>query len=328
VPQQISIPLQQLFNACVSNAAALNDFDLYSIALAGGGALRYTTADFDILASVFYNGAMQGPYLFKSFPIDVKDNKVLFHQKVGLDSDNWTVMVVPRPVDLVTGAAFPDRIGGLPWLMAADGGALDSADVQVDRAYFAGVPTWPMPTAGAAPVGTKTIFAGVMAEVDVVPNLFAALTINDYRSLMQLSMPREFYQGQCRFTLFDSGCNASGNMNQASFAQNATCIAGSTPAVLVAPALPVPGGSRTYSLGKLQMTSGNNSGFWRTVKQWDGASQLQLLNPLPFAVTPGDTFTVTPGCDKRFSTCQAFQPSTAIDNFGGQPFIPAPETAT
>jgi hypothetical protein len=51
-----------------------------------------------------------------------------------------------------------------------------------------------------------------------------------------------------------------------------------------------------------------------------------MFNPLPFAVAPGDSFTVYPGCSKLFSVCQQFQASTAVENFGGELFIPPPET--
>jgi hypothetical protein len=40
-------------------------------------------------------------------------------------------------------------------------------------------------------------------------------------------------------------------------------------------------------------------------------------------VAPGDTFTIYPGCNKLRTTCQAFGNDI---NFGGQPFIPPPET--
>ena len=75
-----------------------------------------------------------------------------------------------------------------------------------------------MPPAGAVPVGAKTIFAGKVAAIDVT-DLVTVFTVNDYRDLFTISMPRHFYQGQCRHVLFDVGCNASGNMRRDSFAQ-------------------------------------------------------------------------------------------------------------
>jgi hypothetical protein len=71
------------------------------------------------------------------------------------------------------------------------------------------------------------------------------------------------------------------------------------------------------------MTSGLNSGFARVVSQWGGAS-FGLLNPLPFDVAPGDTFSVTAGCNKSLGNCAAFGNSV---NFGGNPYIPIPEVS-
>ena len=75
--------------------------------------------------------------------------------------------------------------------------------------------------------------------------------------------------------------------------------------------------------------SGKNAGFARSVRAWTapsggGAGAFTLLSPFPFAPAPGDTFTAYPGCDKQLATCALFSNSA---NFGGMPFIPAPETS-
>jgi Phage conserved hypothetical protein BR0599/Uncharacterized conserved protein (DUF2163) len=325
----ISPALVGLFNSIVAGTAQnWCSFDLYTITLAGGSVLKFTTADFDINcgSGTSYVGLPQpsGRYLSGGVRVDQdpkKGSKTQAHWKTGLDTDTWVVVLMPRPVDPVTGAAFPDQIGNVPFTQAASGGALDAADFQVDRAYFSTVPTWPMPPGGAVPLGTKTIFAGVVAEVDTT-DLVVALTVNDYRSLFTIQMPLHFYQAQCRHTLYDTGCNASGNMNQASFAVAGVVGGGSTQGQILAPGLATPAGSGTYALGTVIMTSGLNNGFSRTVSQW-AAGVLSLVNPFPFALIAGDTFNAYPGCDWQFSTCGAFANSA---NFGGQPFIPPPET--
>lgn len=321
--------LAALFTNFQSGLGGLHMARIYTIQLAPVGAglvLRFTDADFDISAVSATSALVNGfAYTSKGVAVDQKSSKTQAHWKLGTDTDTWTLVVMPRPFDLVTGAAFPDKIGTVPWLQAAQSGALDAADFQVDDAYFASVPTWPMPPGGAKPVGCKTIFAGTVAEVDT-NNSAAVLTVNDYRQLFTLQMPLHFYQGQCRHTLFDGGCNASGNMNAASFAVNGTAAAGSTQAVIIGNGLAAPQGSGTYQLGRLLMTGGKNATFQRTIKSWDGAFTLGLLNPLPYPVAPDDTFQVFPGCDWTQATCAKFQPATAVDNFGGQPFIPPPET--
>jgi hypothetical protein len=314
----ITSPLVALFNSVVESAAQLYVARLYTITLSGGLVIRFTDADFDIKANST-NALINGfSYPSGGIRVDQNQSKTQAHFKVGTDTDTWVLVVMPRPFDTVTGALFPDTIGNVPWLQAASGGALDAADFQVDEAYFAGVPTWPMPPAGAVPVGCRTIFAGTVAEVDTT-NAVAVLTVNDYRSLFTIQMPIHFYQAQCRHALFDNGCT----LNAAGFAINGTVAAGSTQATIIGSGLPAPQGSGTYTLGRIVFTSGLNNTFQRTIKSWDGSFTLSLLNPLPFAVSPSDSFVIYPGCDKMFSTCGKFGNQV---NYGGQPFIPPPET--
>ena len=138
---------------------SFQDFDCYTITLATGTVLRLTNADFDIS-----DGA--GHVWTSTVRVDEAGSKTLAHWKVGFDSDQWVLIVMPRPVDPVTGQAFPDQIAGVPWIQAAQGGALDAADFQVDRAMFATMPTWPMPPGGAVPAGFITgICAGAVGAI-------------------------------------------------------------------------------------------------------------------------------------------------------------------
>jgi uncharacterized phage protein (TIGR02218 family) len=227
---------------------------------------------------------------------------------------------MPRPFDLVTGETFPDKIGPLPWAQAAMGGVFDAADFQVDRAYFASMPTWPMPPGGAVPVGTWTIFAGPVAEVDPMDNS-VVMVASDYKSLLSVSAPVDFFGSGCRHTLFDSGCTLSA----ATFMQSTTAAAGSTQQVIVTSGLTPPvGSSGTFMLGKVTFTAGANAGFSATVSDWDGTN-LSLLQQLPCAVATGDAFDVWPGCRLNQADCTAFG---NLANYGGEPSIPAPETVT
>lgn len=310
-----------LFNNYIAGLGGFHSARLYTITLAGGGVLRFTDADFPILGNSTSPRVNGFTYLSSGVGIDQKESKTQAHLKVGTDTDTWTVVFIPRPVDLVTGAPFPDMVGSVPFLQACQGGAFDAADFQVDEAYFSAIPTWPMPPAGMQPVGCRTVFAGQVAEVDTT-NLVAIFTVNDFRALFAISVPLNFYQAQCRHALFDSGCSASGGPQAANFAINGTVSAGSTSTTIVANGLPKPQGSGTYQLGRIVFTSGNNATFQRTIKSWDGAFTLGLLNPLPFAVEEGDGFVIYPGCDKTAATCAAFNNTS---NYGGFLFIPNPE---
>jgi hypothetical protein len=285
--------------------------DLHTWKLAGGaGTIRIAAAD----VALTYPG---GPLWPSDGPqVDLNSSRSTGHWKRGLDVDTWQTVVMARPVDPITGAAFPDKIGSVPWNVAARQGALDGADYQVDRAYFA---AWPVPFQPVfIPVGIITIFAGLTAEVDVADTLVSIMS-NDYRILLGKQLPRNVYQAGCRYTLFDAGCTLDAN----AFKVSGTLEAGSTRSSLKVSAV-VPPGSDTFSLGRVVMTSGLNATFARTIASWDNGQTFGLLNPLPFDVAEGDTFDAFPGCDKTQATCTKF---ANLANFGGQSFIPAPETA-
>ena len=302
-------------------------FDLYTISLAGGGLLTYTTADFRITAAnntiwdapkIDGSGNLWTPGItWEPKVLDPSTSKAIAHWKTGLDTDQWQFAIAPRPFDIMTGAPFPDTIGGMPWLQAAKSGALDNADVIVSRAYFAAMPTHPIPVVGLSPVGCLTIFRGMAGEVDCTTSA-AYVTCNDYKSLLSQQMPRNVYQGSCRHRVYDSRCT----LNAATYTKTGAAAAGTTRGNIVA-SVAAPGGSATFTLGTLTMTSGNNAGFSRMVARWSG-SAFALLNPFPFDVAVGDTFSVTAGCDKTQATCTLF---SNINNFGGYPYIPIPEVS-
>nr|WP_294564472.1 DUF2163 domain-containing protein [uncultured Rhodopila sp.] len=314
-------------------------FDLYTITTVQGPVLRYTTCDRD----VGYGGTVWSASTVRIEPASARN--ALFHAKTGLDVDSWQAMFYPRPADDLTGAPYPDMIGSVPWLAAAAAGALSGATVTVDRAYtqtatsaqtpevdltdgygapvldgygspIVLTPAWPSLT--LKPVGVLRVFAGRVAEVDLGRS-GACITINSHLELLNVQIPRNLFQAGCSHRLFDAGCTLAA----ASYAYNSACSAGSTRYVLVS-GLGAPGGSETFTLGRVVFLTGLNTGFSRSVRSWDGAN-FTLVSPLPFIVATGDVFTAYPGCDKQMSTCSAFG---NLANFKGCPFIPAPEAAS
>lgn len=330
----VSPQLAALINASRATAhaglpAAIQFYDIYTITTTSGLLLTYTTAPFPIAAPVSGlfsapsfdgSGEIWSPGLtWAPFPIDLKDTKATAHWKVGLDADQWQVKVAPRPS--TSTFLTSDKIGDLPWLAAAAGGALDNADCIVSRAYFAKQPQWgTFPIAGAVPVGTLIQFRGYLSEVDCTTTS-AVLTINDYRLLMQNQMPRNYYMPQCRFRFGSARCGV--NLTAYTHTGLAGPLASASQIVSQFP-LPNPGGSGTYAQGYLTMTSGRNKGFSRGVRSWDGASTIGLVAPFPFAVAAFDQFSITAGCNKTTANCTAF---SNLPNFGGVPYVPAPEVS-
>lgn len=298
-----------------SKPQAASFADLYTFDLVGdynGGApLLYATSDVDVV--VPYGSPIT--YSSRAIYFDQLTNKAYGHWKVGLDTDTWQVIAAPSP-----NAA----IGSVPWLQALRAGVLDGATVAVDRAFFdtrsGGMPQG---ATSISPLGVVNVFTGRVAEVDLGRSN-AVISINSHLELLDVNMPRNLYQAACRWALFSTGCT----LTAAAFAVNGTIastVAGGTNPISVT--VSTPGGSGTYALGRIVMTSGLNAGYSRQIVSWTQGSpaSLKLRAPFPFTLTSGDTFTAYPGCDKQFGTCGAFNNTL---HFGGMPFIPAPETAT
>lgn len=73
-------------------------------------------------------------------------------------------------------------------------------------------------------------------------------------------------------------------------------------------AIPSPSPAWGFSGGELTFTSGANDGFVREVKRDTGSplpsGALELWDELPEDAEVGDTFTLTPGCDRLMGTCK------------------------
>jgi uncharacterized phage protein (TIGR02218 family) len=78
-----------------------------------------------------------------------------------------------------------------------------------------------------------------------------------------------------------------------------------------------------FARGRLRFTGGANAGASMEVKRHapgPGGATIELWQAMPRAVSAGDTFEVTPGCDKQFATCRAKFSNAA--NFRGFPHMP------
>jgi len=304
------------------------DTDLYTFKLAGAGVLGvtellYGAGPMDVKIA---SPAMYWPANAVTF--DQAKAKAVAHWKVGLDVDTWQVVLAPRNVDPASGTAWPDTIGGSPWLEAVRAGALDGAELQVDRAFAS---SWQQTMPGVtgrpalAPNGIVTIFYGMVGTVDVGRSQ-VVLTVNSHLKLLARDMPRRLYQSTCIHPLFDGGCG----LNAAGYAVTGTVASvsgdgGTVSAAATPPASPANSG--TFTLGRIVMTSGASNGFARMVRSWIAGSPngtFTLLKPFAIGIAPGDGFVAYPGCNKTYSTCVAFANQA---NFGGEIGIPVPETA-
>jgi uncharacterized phage protein (TIGR02218 family) len=272
--------------------------DLYLFSLIDGTSLYYCGGDQDIVwdGITWSAGGSTGPYF------DRKDNKAKCHWKVGVEVDTLVF-------DCIPGGA---TVGGEPFLSAVRQGVFDGAEMTLYRAF--------MPTYGNTAAGTVIMFVGRVAEVDASRSL-ATFSVNSHLELLNQMMPRNLYQSGCVNTLFDASCT----LNMASFGVNGTVASGSTASLLNSSSLSQATGY--FDLGQVTFTSGANDGFSRTVQTHThgSPSTIALISPFPSAPSPGDAFTIYPGCDKQQSTCSAkFQ---NLINYRGFPNIPQPATS-
>ncbi|MBB5755281.1 DUF2163 domain-containing protein [Prosthecomicrobium pneumaticum] len=79
-----------------------------------------------------------------------------------------------------------------------------------------------------------------------------------------------------------------------------------------------------FERGRLVFTSGANQGFAATVRLQQGGI-VELWQTPPRPVSAGDGFTLTAGCDKRFSTCREKFANSL--NFRGFPHMPGNDFA-
>ena len=79
-------------------------------------------------------------------------------------------------------------------------------------------------------------------------------------------------------------------------------------------------GTGHFARGVITFTSGANNGAAMEVKQHQAGGALELWRTMARDIAPGDTFTVTAGCDKQYATCREKFSNGA--NFRGFPHMP------
>lgn len=265
--------------------------DLYTFTLVDGTVLRYTSADIDITASA-RTFSHSGPLIKRS------------RTRVALGTS-------VDQLDLDISATSATLLSGLPWLQAITNGALDGAEVVLERAFAAS----PADALAGSIAGTVNLFSGRVSDT-TTDSLTAKVVVRSFMELLNTPLPRNLYQPPCGYSLYDTGCGVA----RASFAAYSAVASGSTRQVLNCALANAAG---YFDIGELVFTGGQNLGVTRTVKTY-APGVVTLAYPLPKAVAVGDTFTIYPGCDKRLTTCDTKFGNKA--RFRATPFVPAPET--
>lgn len=278
--------------ALLSSARQFWMADLYTFTLVDGTVLRYTSADIDITTggNTFSHN---GPIISRS------------RTKVALGT-------AVDQLDLSITATSETLLSGLPWLQAITNGALDGAQVKLERAFAA----TPEDAMAGVIAGTVNLFEGRVSDT-TTDSLKSKVIVRSWLEVLNTPLPRNLYQPPCGNSIYDTGCGVS----RAAYAAFGAATAGSTRQSINC-GLGNPSGY--FDIGEIVMTSGQNLGVIRTVRSYT-PGVVALAYPLPKPVSVGDTFTIYPGCDKRLATCR--DKFGNLPRFRGTPFVPVPETA-
>lgn len=276
----------------LNSGAPFRPANLLTITLQSGTVLRYTDHDVDL--DVAWLGAYSHDLVFKRSDVT---------RQIGVQVDTMTVDVMPSDTDL---------IGGTPWLVAVQAGALDFADVQLDVGII--------DLASSALQGSFIWFVGSVATLGDLSAASVKLNTKSFTARLDIQMPRNLVQPGCLNTLFSGPCGlvesawrSTGTVagvagDQCSFSTGLAQAAG------------------YFDGGRLTITSGPNANVVRRIKSYTSTGVVTLFAPLVWPLTVGTTFAVSPGCPKTASVC-AGRFSNLV-NFRGLPYVPTPETVT
>ncbi|MBK3426703.1 DUF2163 domain-containing protein [Methylobacterium ajmalii] len=205
-------------------------------------------------------------------------------------------------------------------------GALTSgrlAESELARGLFDGAAVAVWRVDWANPDDRVLILSGTVGEVSRGPTAFTA----EVRGLAdRLNQPRgRVYQRSCDALLGDARCGVDAG---------AAAIRGAGTVATVRSARSVTASglsayvSRWFEAGRLVWTSGANAGAAVEVRAHGlagGLASLDLWEPMPAPISPGDTFQVTAGCDKSLASCR--DKFANVLNFRGFPDLPGNDYA-
>ncbi|HEU0118817.1 MAG TPA: DUF2163 domain-containing protein [Alphaproteobacteria bacterium] len=161
--------------------------------------------------------------------------------------------------------------------------------------------------------GSVQLRRGWLGQVECAGSHYVA-ELRGLHDLLQRPIG-EYYTPECRYDLGDSRCTI--NLASITVTGSVTSVTDNTSFTDTSRSE----ATGTFNYGKLTWTSGANNGLSMEVKGWDASLQaFTLWLPMPYAIQIHDTYSVYPGCDKRFTTCQSTF-NNAV-NFGGFPYVP------
>ncbi|MBI3433526.1 MAG: DUF2163 domain-containing protein [Proteobacteria bacterium] len=235
------------------------------------------------------------------------------------DEDVVLGAVVSRAASGLDASEASQRFGlavdGMELSGALSDATLTEADLAAGRYDAAAVEAW---LVDWSEPGLRVLTArGVLGEVRREGAAFAA----ELRSLTHRlnETGGRLYTAACSADLGDARCGIG--LGNPAFAGAGAVLTQAGASTFTASGL---GGFAEgwFTSGRLVWTSGANQGLAVEVKSHTGGAQatLTLWQASAEPIAPGDAFTVSAGCDKRFDTCRA--KFNNVVNFRGFPHIP------
>lgn len=160
-------------------------------------------------------------------------------------------------------------------------------------------------------MGKMQLRRGWIGEVTFGAGQFVA----EVRGLTQKLSQRigDVFSPQCRAVFADTKCG----VDEAAFTVSAVVDSSESRQVFVSSELEQDAGY--FNFGKVNFTSGENSGLSMEVKEF-ALGRVVLVLPMPYEINVNDDFEIVAGCDKNFDTCVS-KFSNAV-NFRGEPHVP------
>jgi hypothetical protein len=274
--------------------------DCYTITPISGDVMRYTTAQRRVHVVPFAGGPGYVTYEANNVIIEGLRSR----STIGIEADEQQVELSYPPND----TSYQNY---LSWAFALQTGRLDGATITRDRFFAA---TW---TSGW--IGSVRMFSGLVSTLKKVGRSSATMNVKSDLIKLNMKMPRDLWEPNCRNTLGDAACG----VDLPSYATVGTVGASPTRSML-----PWAAGDAHFSLGKVYIDNGDAVVRIRTIVRWEGGN-IYLAYPLDFDPYAGQTFTAYPGCPRTTNAtygCPHYHVSWQ-DRFRGFPRVPVPETA-
>ena len=274
--------------------------DLFTITLANGSVYAWSNYDQPIQV---------GPYLYSGWAGGTR-GPLIQRTKWGIKN---TIDVPEMDVIIKTnGLDLPD---GTNLKLLVHNGLFDYSTVTLSRLV--------MPKPGDASLGAVDLFTGSAAQI-AINALSIDITVKGANVQLAQYMPRNQYMQACIHSVYDAGCapnpgQPGGGPSRAANTFASNVGAASTPS-LINWGTVIPPNPTNFSLGYVTFTSGTSNGITRTIGTSTEAG-FSMLYPLYQVPQPGDTFTVTYGCQRNQGPngCGFFNNRT---HYRGFPYIP------